>query len=107
LGTIRRIFKNKKYMLTKKCGPGKIGYWLEDRNRFLFNIFFGIKSRIPICCVIEWSIRSYFYNPDKDKPIAIAVGCWNGYYDEGTRFRPNEHPDYVHCWIHRNIYKHV
>jgi len=73
-----------------RCDPGRLARWAKKRRvtRCLFNFFFGIESEIPLCCVIEYTIRNAGH------PIkSFCVGnnaC---------------HANFAHCWFHRR-YEH-
>ena len=104
-------------MLTRKCKPYKFIKRLIlnkernlKKNRFswlAYDLLYGIQSRIPFCCVIEWSARQFIRFDRNMYSVEFSNPCNTTGLGSESPFGPDSHPDYVHCWIHRKIYNHI
>lgn len=63
----------------KKCRPSKLAMMFPRTAWFHF--FYGIESRIPICCVVAFCFRHI---------LGIRNHC-----------KPPHYAQFAHCWIHR------
>lgn len=81
-----------KQPMTKKCGPTDWQYdWIRAGRikSAIAHFFFGLRSEIPWCCSLEWSLRHVI----GQRLITEIVGCQK---NKGCT------SDFVHCAYHRH-----
>lgn len=70
----------------RSCKPCNFAKWCWAKGyKSTYHIIYGLQSRIPICCLVEWVIRSKLGQNDQ----AIRSGCIPSGCEAG----------FVHCGI--------
>jgi hypothetical protein len=74
------------------CAITGIEAWMRDHHmRPAFDILHGLRTKIPPCCILEFTIRNFLGGSP-----AYDCGCAQfGAY--------STHDDSVCCWIHRKL----
>lgn len=73
----------------KKCEPNSL-VRLFKPGSFLWDVLYGLQSRIPLCCVLAYSVFCWRYGVWSYP--SMMLGCHD---------QPQGHDQWVHCRYHR------